>query len=224
MVTDALGERGGCARLVTQAATASPKPADDEDRQAAQWLARWREGDPLAGERLFHHYFGRIHRFFARRAPRHAEDLTQRTFLACLEGRDRYHEQGRLRSYLFGVAYRVHLEFLRQRRRRARDAEQAPAPRALASRSPSSVLGARREQQQLLAALEELSDEHRSLVELYYWEELSVQELAQVFGVAPGTVKSRLARARQALRQRLEAHRQAFSPCRGGDRRISACV
>lgn len=184
--------------------TMSTPPHDHEDQLEARWLMLWRRGDARAGQKIIHRYFGRVYRFFDHRVPDHAEDLTQRTLLACLEARDPDHERSRLRPYLFAVAYRVYLDFLEQRRRQAREATDRPAPQSPHSRSPNRWLHARHEQKRLLAAIEALPDDLRTMVELYYWEELSVQDLSEVFAVPASTINSRLSRVRRRLQAQLE--------------------
>ncbi len=68
------------------------------------------------------------------------------------------------------------------------------------------MLADKREQRLLLGALRELPTDMQIALELYYWEDLSTLEIAEVLGVAPGTIKSRLFRAREQLRERIAAH------------------
>ena len=73
----------------------------------------------------------------------------------------------------------------------------------------------------MLDALRELPLEQQLLLELHYWEELEGEQLAEVFEIEPATTRSRLFRARHALRQRLE---QGGEPAAGGpvDERLDA--
>jgi RNA polymerase sigma factor (sigma-70 family) len=78
--------------------------------------------------------------------------------------------------------------------------------------SPSRIVALRQEQHAVLAALHELPLDLQIALELYYWEELTVGEVAQVLEVPEGTVKSRLHRARQLLRERLDAAGDGVDP------------
>ena len=69
--------------------------------------------------------------------------------------------------------------------------------------NPAAVVEAQVERQQLQQAINGLTPEHRQVVVLRYFAELTVPEVARASGVNEGTVKSRLHRAQQALRQRL---------------------
>lgn len=70
--------------------------------------------------------------------------------------------------------------------------------------SPSSVIGRKQREQQLLTALRSLPVEHQVLLELFYWEDMGGPELAQMYEVPLGTMRTRLRRARQLLGAALE--------------------
>ncbi|HWI52046.1 MAG TPA: sigma-70 family RNA polymerase sigma factor [Symbiobacteriaceae bacterium] len=69
--------------------------------------------------------------------------------------------------------------------------------------NPESTLLDREEREQVWAAMQDLSADHRAVVVLRYYEDLSEAEMADVLGISPGTVKSRLHHARQNLERRL---------------------
>ena len=177
-----------------------PIGADD-----ATLLASWGRGDRDAGATLVDRHYEAIVRFFRNKAGDHADDLVQRTFLACAEGAATFRGQGSVRAYLFGIARNVLYEHLRGR---ARDGRAEPDFRtsSLADLGPgvSTIAARRAEQRLLLSALQHVPVEMQVLLELYYWEELGIEELAQVLEAPAGTVKSRLHRARDLLRDAIE--------------------
>jgi RNA polymerase sigma factor (sigma-70 family) len=59
------------------------------------------------------------------------------------------------------------------------------------------------DQELLLQALQQISVEHQTIIELYYWEQLSGPEIAEVLDIAPATVRTRLHRGRQAVEEAL---------------------
>jgi DNA-directed RNA polymerase specialized sigma24 family protein len=69
---------------------------------------------------------------------------------------------------------------------------------------PSNVLAKHEEQRVLLEALRAIPLDLQIAVELFYWEQLSLLEIASVLEIPEGTVKSRLFRAKQLLRQQIE--------------------
>ncbi len=163
-------------------------------------LTRWRGGDVAAGSELFERYIDGLYRFFAAKVSVDVEDLIQRTFLACVEGRDRIVS---FRAYLFGTARLVLFKFYRERVRDNFDEVEtsledlAPSPSRLVDAADGSrVLG---------EALRRIPLELQVMLELHYWELLSHTELAEATRLSLGTVKGRLERAKTLLRGQLRA-------------------
>jgi RNA polymerase sigma factor (sigma-70 family) len=163
-------------------------------------LERWRAGDANAGQQLVRSHTRSLHRFFASKAPDAIDDLVQASFLACVESRDRFRHGSTFRTFVLGVARKVLLKHYRKRMRhdRAMAVEEASADEL--SPSPSFSVALREEVRLLLVGLRRIPIDHQIAIELFYWEGLPIGEVAEVLEVAPGTVKSRLARAREALR------------------------
>lgn len=181
-------------------------------------LDAWRHGDRRAGEQLFEHYFDAIHRYFVRRVGPDADDLTQRTFLACAEHREHIRGDATFRTFLFAVAHNVFFRHLRGRQ--CHDDRTDGSVSGIFDASPSSsvVLAAVEEQDELKAALSRLGPEHRRVLELYYWERCTSAQIASKLGLPHGTARTRLRRARGLLRAEIE---QARPGCRQHDRRPS---
>lgn len=163
-------------------------------------LEAWRAGDVDSGEQLFRRYVGQLERFFRNKLDRGAEDLIQNTFLACVEARDRFRGSSSFRTYLFGIAHNLLLAHYR-RQRRAIDFEHTSVVDLGAS--PSGPLSRREEHDALLRALRCIPLDYQIVLELAYWEDLSGPEIGEILQLPPNTVRSRLARARAALRDAL---------------------
>jgi len=166
-------------------------------------LDDWRDGDTRAGNELFNRHFDSVCRFFANKAPNEVDDLIQRTFLACVEGRDRYRGDASFRGYLFGVARNILRRYYRDKR--YHDARFDPLVASVHDfgPGPSLLVADKREQELLLAALRRLPMDHQITLELYYWENMSGSELAQVLDIPEGTVRGRIRRAKQLLETQL---------------------
>ena len=165
-------------------------------------LHAWRAGERAAGQALFERHFLAVFRFFANKVPASADDLTQRTFVACVEARDRI-AGANLRAYLLGIARRTLLMHLRTQRRWSARFELGDVSIEAVLDSPSVALAEQDEDRLLLAALRRLSFDMQATIELFYWEDLSIAEVAEILEVPPGTIKSRLARARDVIRDAL---------------------
>jgi RNA polymerase sigma factor (sigma-70 family) len=174
---------------------------DEEDDR--ELLARWRAGDNKAGNRLFDRHFRALLRFFRNKVDADIEDRIQETLIACVRGRDRLRDDSSFRAYLFATARFVLYEHVRQRERgRAVDVDEE----SLADLVPgvSTAFAKHREQQILLQALRMLPMEYQVTLELYYWEGLSGPELATALGVPEATVRSRIKRGSEKLREHVE--------------------
>jgi RNA polymerase sigma-70 factor (ECF subfamily) len=154
--------------------------------------------DEAAGafEGLFLRYRQPIWGYFRRRLadPARAEELTQETFVALLEGARRYVPRAAFRSYLYAIAFRL---LAAERRRLVRQASEALTDEISTTRNAADAgLWVRQ-------ALDRLDEPHRELVMLREFEQLSYAEIADLLNLPVNTVRSRLFRARVELRHLL---------------------
>ena len=175
-----------------------PRTQDD-----AALLRDWAGGSQGAGEVLFKRYVQRLARFFRAKGFVDIDDLVQTTFLSCLEGRARLQEHSSFHVFLFAIARHKALDALRARYQRHRDFD--PLERSVADLepSPSQLVIADLQRQQLHQELRRLPVDLQIAVELHYWEGLTASEVGEVCGVPEGTVRSRLRLARDRLRRTL---------------------
>ena len=172
-------------------------------------LQRWQAGDAAAAERLVKRYFAVVFRFFRSKLPNEAEDMTQKTFAACVESASRWRGEGSFRPFLLGIARNQLFASLRRGGRTDKVFDPLAASVAGAVDpdliSASAGVAVREHDRLLLEALRRIPIDFQITVELFYWEDLSLEEIAGILEVAVGTVKSRLGRARVMLREQLEA-------------------
>jgi RNA polymerase sigma-70 factor (ECF subfamily) len=175
------------------------------DEDDVTLLDAWKAGDKAAGSRLFRRHLPAMHRFFSTKVePDAIEELVQDTFLACLRSRDRFRGDSSFRTFLFGIARLELLAHWRNRRHREIPTDFDEISVAALSTSVGTRLVRREGRLRMLDALRELPLEQQVLLELTYWEQLDGAALAAIFDVEPATIRSRLFRAREALRARLE--------------------
>jgi RNA polymerase sigma-70 factor (ECF subfamily) len=166
-------------------------------------LAAWRDGDRGAGDLLVGRWFDPVCRFFRSKLGDDVEDLIQRTFLDCLESRDRL-QTSSFRSFLFAVARNRLFDELRRGLRRPVDHLGTISIAELRTR-PSDRIARSQTRDAVLRAMQTLPLDLQITLELAYWEELAGGEIATVLGISEHTVRSRLSRARGQLRERIEA-------------------
>ncbi len=164
-------------------------------------LDAWRAGDMDAGSQLFDRHFDSIHRFLRNKVGDDTDEVMQRTLLACVESRDRFRRASSFRTFLFGVARLELLTFYRRKRKLARNVALENHSLYDLDPSPSTVVAQHMEQRLLHEALRRLPIDLQIALELHYWESMSATEIATVLEIPPGTVKSRLRRAKELLRE-----------------------
>jgi len=147
---------------------------------------------------------------FAARSTGNAEvakDVVQETWESALRNLRRLDDPARFRAWLYAIAHRKCVDAIRARYRAERGAKIAEAEAMLIDRDidPDAQTAAHLD---LAHALKHLPSEQRTAVALLYGEDMSVAEIAAVTGVPVGTVKSRLAAARQVLRARMQGEVQ----------------
>ena len=129
-----------------------------------------------------------------------ADDLVQDTLERALSHWTSRRPDGELRAWLFSILRNLHIDAYRQARRRGAEVEiDEDDHRETATRQETAL-----EARDVLAALDQLPEEQKSLLLLIGVEDFSYEEAARVVGVPIGTVMSRLSRARQRLRSIVE--------------------
>lgn len=174
-----------------------------EVRDDFELLEAWRDGDRDAGSALFERHFERLYRFFRTKVSSGADDLVQQTFMACVQSRDGFRGDASFRTYLYTAARSKLYTYLERRRREAGRVDWGVTSCADLGISPSGVVAKHEEQRLLLLGLRRLPVEMQTALELYYFEQVRGPELAALLGVPEGTVRSRLRRGRELLRERL---------------------
>ena len=168
--------------------------------------ARVRDGEPAAYEEIFVAYATVVYRYAVRLTGdwAEAEDVVSLTFLEAWRLRKKVNPEGEsLQPWLLGIATNV----VRNRRRSARRHQNALTrlPRDEAVPDFADELLSRMADTDRLAAaraaLLKLRPADREVFVLYVWEELPYEQVAEILGVRPGTVRSRLSRARKRLRE-----------------------
>lgn len=129
-----------------------------------------------------------------------AEDMTQDTFVRLFRYRDRYAPRAQLRTFLFVMARQVWIDRWRRRanRERREDAARSDAEAGDSFSTATDAAAARAEE-----ALRRLPEPMREVVSLCFYGGLRYGEIAEVLGVAEGTVKSRMFHALRKLREEM---------------------
>lgn len=176
-----------------------------EARDDPHLIQRIAGGDRLAMQVLFGRHRVRVFRFILRfvRDEAGAEDILAEVFLDVWRQAGKFEGRSSVSTWLLSIARFKALSFVRQRREAPYD-EEAAAEIADEADDPEIEIAKRDKSAALRQCLQKLTVEHREIIDLIYYHEKTVEEVAQITGVPAATVKTRLFYARQKLSEILK--------------------
>ena len=169
-------------------------------------IARIASGDRLAMQVLFARHHVRIYRFVLRlvRDQWKAEDLISEVFLDVWRQADRFERRSTVSTWLLAIARFKALSALRRKPEEGLDEDAALEIEDLAD-NPEVTLEKKDRSAVIRKCLMGLSAEHREIIDLVYYHEKSVQEVAKIVGIPENTVKTRMFYARKKLAEMFKA-------------------
>jgi RNA polymerase sigma-70 factor (ECF subfamily) len=182
-------------------------------------VRRLRDRDERAFRELLEGHRDRVYnityRMLGNRAE--AEDVAQEVFITVFKTIDSFREESKFSTWLYRVAVnhcKNRIKYLARRHDRDRDELDETSHSAngaimnvqLRTPQPDRALEGVQMEGILQKAIESLDDDHRIVVVLRDIEDLTIEEICEITGLPDGTVKSRLHRARLALRKKLQRH------------------
>jgi RNA polymerase sigma factor (sigma-70 family) len=177
-------------------------------------MLEFQRGSREAFTELYARYREPLYGFFRRRlaSVERAEDLAQETFLAVIRAAVRYEPRALVRTYLYGIA----LKLLAAERRKLSGNEPQLEPEHEPAQDSATEQGVWVRQ-----ALEQLDPGEREILMLREYEQLSYDEIAELLRLPVNTVRSRLFRARMALKDLLQPTKKLRSVTGGNANRAS---
>lgn len=174
---------------------------------------RAKEGDQQAFAQLVEEHQKRVYNLALRmvKNPADAEEVVQEAFVNAWRGLACFKGESSFATWMHRLTTNACIDFLRREKNR-RQMDQRPLEDENTggqldvpdqSPTPQQRLERRERVQMLREALRQLSEEHRQVLELRAMDGLSYEEIGQLLDLPPGTVKSRLARGRLALKKLL---------------------
>lgn len=186
-----------------------------DNRILAELMRRAASGEDAAFESLVRHFEGMVYSFALQSLRRRedAEDATQEVFLKLWRTLGTWRDEASVKTYVMRIARNTVIDMIRRRNSRPVDSltvedDGEESQRDIADTDTSSNPAAdyaRREQiEAVRSAIDELPPDHREIIILRDINGLSYAEIAEATGLDPGTVKSRLSRAREKLKEILK--------------------
>lgn len=179
-------------------------------------IHRAAKGDEAAFEQLLTQHEKSVYNLCLRMTgnPEDAMDVSQEVFLRVWKNLSSYQYDAAFSTWLFRIASNACIDFLRAKKRRndvsltmqdENDGEDKELAVPDETPLPEEQLLAKEQQSAVMKAMNELPPDFREILQLRVVEELPYEEIAEILDIKVGTVKSRLARARELLRKNLEA-------------------
>lgn len=179
----------------------------DEDKI----VQRARRGDAAAFEQLVTAYRDRVYRLALRLCGNgaDADEAAQEAFLAAWRGLPNFRGESRFSTWLYQLATHAAIDLMRREKRHAAgDIDEVDAPDS--APSPHQQAERNEQRQAVREAVLALPPEQRQVIVLRFMEELSYEEIGAALHLPVGTVKSRLNRAKAALREILSQKGNLF--------------
>ena len=193
------------------------------DGAEAVLIERCQRGDTQAFDELMARYETRVYNLAYRLLgdAEEAYDISQETFLRVYRALPRFRGGSTLHTWIHRIVVNLCLDALKKQRRRPRLVQEAPLEEEAGSESlldrlpdetpgPETRVLSRERQSIVRQAIASLPRHHRAVLVLFDLEGLSYHEIAETLKINVGTVKSRLNRARLALKEKLEPYRELF--------------
>ena len=168
----------------------------DRVRRDALLVVRAQLGDRRSLAELVGHWHDPVWRYVRRMldGPGRADDVSQEVWAGALRALPKLREPERFAPWLFTIARRSVMDHLR---------EKYSAAEPVGVEQVDDEVAAVLDRTQLAEGLADLPPREREVLILFYLHDLALEDCAQVLQIPPGTVKSRLSRARRLLRDRL---------------------
>lgn len=164
------------------------------------------QGDSKAFEKLFTIYSQSSIRtaFLITKNQHTSEDIVQETFVKCYKSLKNLKDPAMFKSWFYKMLIRSCWRYTKKEK------TQIPVediPQGTTTQSIDEILGTFENAQEVYRALSKVSQNHRTVIVLYYYNDMSVKEIAKITGCFEGTVKSRLHNGRKQLKKELLKHK-----------------
>ncbi len=168
-----------------------------EDKKLIKQIAK---GNEQAFEMLYQRHSKKLfgYAFHILKNKQTAEDVLQETFLTIWQKANTYRGEGRVVAWLFGITHNLALKAYNQKSTESIP-ETYPTTQNIENQITTQIL-AEHNKHLLNQAMQQLTVEHRTILQLVFYEKMSMNEVSQICQIPVGTVKSRLNYAKQVLK------------------------
>ena len=179
-----------------------------ENEQHLALLQRISKGNEQALEDFYRIFESRVYAFALSRLnnPHVSGDILNEVMWAVWRGAGRFKGQAAVATWVMGIAHHKIMDHLRTRdKHKSEDLD--PNMPAAADRDVPAMLNRFQESEHLRRALNQLTDEHRQVLHLAFYEDLSGREISEIIGCPEPTVRTRIHYAKKLMKRWLAKHR-----------------
>lgn len=175
-------------------------------------IAKAAKGDTRAFERLIIPYEKKVYRiaWHVFRHDEDASDAAQEVFVKLYRNLGKFRFDSAFSTWLYRLAMNTCIDEYRKRKRHMEHTVKLDYPLSADGETPEETVIRKERIQAVRLAISQLGDDHKRIIILRDIQGLSYDEVAEILGISLGTVKSRLSRARQALKENLVASGSQF--------------
>jgi len=169
-------------------------------------VAQAREGDPAAWDALFRRFQLPLYVYVFElvRDEQASLDIVQEAFINAVRHISGLREDDKFGGWLFGIAHQKCVQRWRKQLREGNALEEVGTAPPEFEAGPDDLLIREEHEKEFMSRLNQLPPPQRSAVLLHFVEDFSIEQIAEITGTAPGTVKSRLHYAKKALKKLME--------------------
>ncbi|MCC6446484.1 MAG: sigma-70 family RNA polymerase sigma factor [Armatimonadetes bacterium] len=199
----------------------SARPGPEVPVSDRSLIDRCKRGDLGAFDQLFRRYTRQVYNYAFRMIPNYddANDIAQEAFLRAYNSIKSFRGESNFSTWLFRIVYNVSLDEIKRRKNRSYlsldeqlESDEEGLTRQVESQlpTPQEIIEKRERDRIIQEAIAVLPDYQKAMIVLYHMEGFSYEEIAEIVGLPIGTVKSRLNRARESLKEKLKSQRELF--------------
>ena len=185
------------------------KPRSVEDIDGEALLRRIAAGEEAAMAEFYKSFKNPVYRFILSRMndPFEAADILNEVMLEVWRGAGRFQGRSAVKSWIFGIARHKTLDRLRSRQRNAARAGEEPSVDIADENAvdPTEAIAATQHAEFVRHCLDRMSEAHREVLHLTFFEDLTYGQIAEIAGCPEGTVKTRMYHAKRAMQHCLAA-------------------
>jgi RNA polymerase sigma factor (sigma-70 family) len=184
-------------------ASPAPQPSPGLEEDDLILIRRVAAKDRQAFEVLYHRYAPRLYRYLSKLISQKEliEEVLDDVMLVVWQDASRFNHTSRISTWMFGIAYRKALKALSRSANQSPDVPLATQEEWIDREDPEAAMTRQELHRTLARALETLSPELRTVVELTFYHGRSYQEIAEITACPVNTVKTRMFHARRRLAQ-----------------------